>query len=166
MRKELHTENLGVPIDQFADLVGDAALHDRGGNIVKAEGPLNKDYLDELAFNEEPVTIRLEPSTDKNAAMWFPIWINGKGAEVLLGNRWVEFGHLPVGVVLVVKRKYVESILRAKVDTVSTTVIERNGENPENRVKRFTSALHSFSILQDKNPLGVAWLEEVRRRNM
>lgn len=166
MRREIHTENLGVPIDQFSDLVGDDALHDRGGKIVKAEGPLNKDYLDELAFNEEPVTIRLEPSTDKNASMWFPVWVNGKGAEVLINDRWIEFGHLPVGVVLVIKRKYVESILRAKVDVVSTEVIERNGENPQNKVKRFTSSVHSFSVLRDKNPLGVAWLEEVRRRNM
>ena len=167
-RQELHTAD--VKIDQFEDLVGDVALRDRESPIIRADKPLNNDYLDELAFNEEPVTIRLEPSTDKNAATWFPIWVNGKGAEVLINDKWVEFGHLPVGVTLVVKRKYVEVILRAKIDTVTTEVAENrstdSADNMENKVKRFTSALHSFSILYDKNPLGAAWLNEIRRRNM
>ncbi len=165
-RQELHTDS--VKIDQFDDLVGDAALKDRE-NIVIADKPLNKDYLDELAFNEEPVTIRLEPSTDKNAATWFPIWVNGKGAEVFINDKWVAFGYLPVAVPLVVKRKYVEVILRAKIDNVTTEVLETKTDaanDRENRVKRFTTAVHSFSILHDKNPLGNAWLNEIRRRNM
>ena len=90
-RHEVHTDS--VKIDQFDDLVGDSALKGRE-NIVIADKPLNKDYLDELAFNEEPVTIRLEPSTDKNAATWFPIWVNGKGAEVFINLYPYNAGHL------------------------------------------------------------------------
>jgi len=165
-RNEIHTDD--VKIQQFDDLVGDDALKNRE-NVVLVDRLPNQDYLDELAFNEEPVTIRLEPSTDKNAASWFPIWVNGKGAEILINGKWVEYGHLPVGQVITIKRKYVEVILRAKIDTVTTEVVETKDErsdNMENRVKRFTSALHSFSIIEDKNPLGVAWLREIRRRNM
>jgi hypothetical protein len=165
-RQELHTSQ--IKIDQFDDLIGDIALKGRE-NIIVADKPLNNDYMDELAFNEEPVTIRLEPSTDKNAATSFPIWVNGKGAEVLINDKWVEFGYLPVATVLVVKRKYIEVLLRAKIDTVTTEVSDvqtDQADNKKNTVKRFTSAVHSFSILYDKNPLGPAWLAEIRRRNM
>lgn len=165
-RSELHTDS--IKIDQFDDLVGDTAVRDRE-NIIIADRPLNNDYFNELAFNEEPVAIRLEPSTDKNAAQWFPIWVNGKGAEVLIDGKWIEFGHLPVATILVVKRKYIEVLLRAKIDTVTTEVSDiqtDQADNKKNTVKRFTSAVHSFSILHDKNPLGPAWLNEIRRRNM
>lgn len=165
-RQELHTSQ--IKIEQFDDLVGDAALKNRE-NIIIADKPLNSDYYDELAFNEEPVTIRLEPSTDKNAATSFPIWVNGKGAEVLINDKWVEFGYLPVSQTLVIKRKYVEVLLRAKIDTITTEVVDvqtDQADNKKNTVKRFTSAVHSFSILHDKNPLGAAWVTEIRRRNL
>jgi hypothetical protein len=163
MPRELHSSTL--TIDQMADLVGDDAIKDRE-NIIRVDRLPNQDYLDELQFNEEPVTIRLEPSTDKNASGWYPVWVNGKGAEVLMNGRWIEFGYLPVGKTLVVKRKYVEVIIRAKLDTVTTDVLNRESENPDNIVRRFTSAVHSFSILHDANPLGAAWATELRRRYM
>ena len=165
-RMELHTDS--IKIQQNDDLVGDVALKERE-NIVLVDRLPNQDYMDELAFNEEPVTIRLEPSTDKNAAVWFPIWNNGKGAELLVDGKWVEYGYLPVNKVITVKRKYVETLLGAKIDTITTEVVENKSDrsdNMENRVKRFTSALHSFSIIEDKNPLGTAWVNEIRRRNM
>lgn len=163
-RTELHSED--VKIAQHADIIGDLA--DRKPDIVTGEriSARDTDYMDELAFNEEPVTIRIEPSTEKNAAAHFPVWVNGKGCEVLINGKWVEVIYLPVSTVLTIKRKYVEVIMRAKIDTVTTDVEEKTGENPVNRVKRFTSAVNTFSILKDDNPLSQAWLTELRRRNM
>jgi hypothetical protein len=151
-------------IAQHDDLVGD--LKDRKPDIIVGEKIVNKDYMDELAFNEEPVTIRIEPSTEKNAPAHFPVWVNGKGCEVLIGNDWVSVGHIPVSTLLTVKRKYVEVIMRAKIDTITTDVIEEIGKDPINKVKRFTTAVNSFSIIKDDNPLSLAWLTELRRRNM
>lgn len=162
-RTELHTDRF--KIDQNADLIGDVALQERGGELIEVDRLDDKDYLDELAFNEEPVTIRIEPSTDKNASLFVPIWINGKGAEVFINNRWIEFGQLPVAKVLVVKRKYIELLIRSKMDSVKTEIIERSNQDPENIVQRFTTASHSFSILHDANPMSAAWVEELRRRN-
>lgn len=161
-RQELHSEN--IRIQQNDDLVGD--LSDRKPDIVTGERILDTDYFDELAFNEEPVTIRIEPSPEKNAAAHFPIWVNGKGCEVLINDKWVEVVYLPVATVLTVKRKYVEVIMRAKIDTVQTDVIQDEGKDPVNKIKRFTSAVHSFSIVRDNNPLSAEWLSEIRRRNM
>lgn len=167
-RTELHTDD--IKIEQKADIVGNGVdnsdLLDRTPDIVKADQLPNKDYMDELAFNEEPVTIRIEPSADKNAAMFHPIWVNGKGCEVWIAGAWREMTYLPVAQVLTVKRKYVEVLLRSKTDTVHTEVKEVEGENPKNTIRRFTSATVSFSIIEDKNPLGAAWVNEIRRRNM
>lgn len=153
-----------IAIDQKKDIGPDQT--DRDGEIVRAEQLIAKDYLDELAFNEEPVTIRLEPTAERNAPTSFPVWVNGKGCEVWQNGQWQEIAYLPVGRIVTVKRKYLEVIIRAKLDTVNTEVKEKDSEHPNNVIQRFTSAVHSFSIIEDENPKGIAWLTELRRRNM
>lgn len=152
-----------IKIEQKPSISDDPAQY--SGDIVKAEQVLAKEYADELAFNEEPVTIRLEPTAEKNAPASFPIWVNGRGCEVLINGKWLEMTYIPVGRIVTTKRKYVEVIIRAKIDTLMTEVSEPESEHPDNKVKRFTSAVHSFSIIEDKNPAGIAWLTELRRRN-
>jgi hypothetical protein len=162
MAREFHSSQL--PKTEQLPPVGDPATYD--GDVVLTEKTHQQEYFDELAFMEEPVTVRLEPSSDKNAAGAFPVWCNGKGAEIMLGNRWCECAYLPVGQVLTTKRKYLEIIIRAKVDTVHTEIRNMDSERPDNRVQRFTSPVHSFSIIEDRNPRGAAWVSELRRRNL
>src|SRR3954469_25540460 len=104
-----------VPIEQKPPVDLDAGAYD--GDVVIGEKIGNAEYLDELAFMEEPVTIRIEPSNERNAPQVFPVWVNGKRAEVYQRGRWEEIGWLPVATVLTVKRKVVEVIIRAKIDT-------------------------------------------------
>ena len=161
---ELHTDD--IKIEQKAALIGnDVTSHD--GEVVVAQqvGKKDQDYLDKLAFMEEPVTIRIEPSSQPNAPSAFPIWVNGKGAEILINGRWVEVAYLPVNETLTVKRKYLAVMVVTKIDTVHTRVQEPDGADPTNRIDRITSPVHSFSILSDPNPLGHEWLRELRRRN-
>jgi len=161
-RKEFHSDD--VRIDQRADIVGDENI--RPDEVIKADPSIiHKEYLEELAFNEEPVTIRLEGSSDPNAASAIPIWVNGKGCEVFIGGKWIEMMFIPVGVVLIVKRKYLGVLIAAKQDKVTTDFGNTLEKDPVNRVKRFTSAYQSFSILEDKNPKGAAWATEMMRRN-
>lgn len=160
-RKELHSDE--VKIEQKSQITNS---DDREGDVVLVDKPFNSDYLDELAFQEEPVTIILNSSADKNAPTSFPVWVNGKGAEVFQNNRWMDIGYLPIGRPLVVKRKYVEVIIRAKLDSVTTQHEDATVERPNNRVHRATSSVHSYSILEDKNPKGRAWAQEMIRRNM
>jgi len=160
-RQELHSDTL--PVDQRPPITDQSTYE---GDVILTEQIGNKDYLAELEFMEEPVTIRLEPSSDKNAAMAFPIWVNGKKAEVFQHGRWDEIGYLPVGVPLIVKRKVLEVIIRAKTDTIHTSIQEMDSERPNNVVQRFTSPVHSFSIIEDRNPRGPAWATELRRRNL
>lgn len=160
-RQELHSSKL--EIEQKPPILDPSTYE---GDIVLTERTHNQDYLDELAFGEEPVTIRIEPSSDRNAAGAMPIWVNGRGAEVFQNGRWDVITYLPVGQVLVTKRKYLEVIIRAKVDTIHTKIQEMDSERPNNVINRFTSPVHSFSIIEDKNPRGAAWVTELRRRNL
>lgn len=148
---------------------GDVEIDDpreREPEVVRADPSIiDADYQAELSFMEEPVTIRLEPSTEKNAANVFPCWCNGRGGELMVDGRWITVTYLPVGMEITTKRKYLEVIVRAKIDTIQTDVIENPGQDPENRIRRFTSPIHSFSIIEDRNPRGAAWLTELRRRN-
>lgn len=172
-RQEIHSDKLtinqppSISSQREGAKEGDTILDDladRVSDIVEADpSVLKKEYADRIKFMEEPVQIRLEPSTEKNAATTFPVWVNGVGAEVLLGGAWVSCTYLPVGEVVTVKRKVLEVIARAKIDNIETEVIENPGQDPNNRVKKFTSAVHSFSVMGDSSA-GHAWLSELRRR--
>lgn len=160
-RQELHSDTM--PVEQMPP-IADTSAYD--GDIILTEDVLKKEYADELAFNEEPVVIRIEPSSEKNAAGAFPVWVNGQPAQVFQQGQWREIGWLPVGQVLTVKRKVLEVIIRAKIDTIQTKILDEDGERPNNVIQRFTSPVHSFSILEDRNPRGPAWVQELRRRNL
>src|SRR4051812_48246014 len=106
----VHTDD--IKIDQKSPLVEGA---DRAPEIVVADKPITNDYADALAFFEEPVTIIINPSTEKNAARHVPVWVNGKGCEVWNNqiNGWFEMAYIPVGQPLTIKRKYLEVLVRA-----------------------------------------------------
>jgi hypothetical protein len=65
-RRELHMGD--VKIEQKAAI---ASIDDHKPDVILAERDTSLDYLSELAFNEEPVTIRLEPTAEKHASGGF-----------------------------------------------------------------------------------------------
>lgn len=154
-----------VPIDQKTPLLDDGS--NREPEIVKAENMPSDDYAADLAFNEEPVTILINPSTEKNAARHVPVWVNGKGCEVWNNriNGWIEMAYIPVGQPLTIKRKYLEVLARAKKDEVTTKHNDVGSEYIDNQVERTTSAVANISVMADKNPRGAAWFAELVRRN-
>lgn len=153
-RPELHTADIGIEqkplIESRDDLVDEIVA--APPDVLKAE------YAAALAFNEEPVTIRIERSAEKFAPRVVDAWCNGKGAEVLVNGRWVETSYLPIGVPVTTKRKYVEILARSKHDAIDTRVEGRDSEKPLNLIERSTSSKSPFSVIEDRNPKGAAWL--------
>lgn len=130
------------------------------GDLILLDGiEVTPEYLDELAFNEDPITIILNPSTHKNAASIFENWSNGRGAEMLINGQWLIIKDLPVGKPITVKRKIVEQIIRARVMGVQTVHEEPPVASPRNELVRTSSHVHSFSILKDASPKSQEWLE-------
>lgn len=159
-QREFHSAD--VRIEQKPPIV-DHTKYD--GDIIAVDPVVvDKEYLAQLAFNEEPVTIRLEPSAEKNAARMFHTQVNGKGIELLIDGKWVEYGWAPIGQVFTTKRKYLAVIASAKKDAVDTWHDDAVVERPRNEIRRNTSSATGFSVIRDQNPAGAEWLTEVLRR--
>ena len=147
-RKEYSTEDMAVrnvpPV--ILPSVGDIARDDE--TIVVARDDILEDGLDELAFNEEPVTIVLSRSSEKFAPAIKDFYVNGKAM-------WIR-----VGVPQTVPRKYVEVIARAQPFDVRTNVVKHE-EREDNMVERNLIVAHPFSVIRDDNPRGHEWLRKV-----
>lgn len=169
-RTAIHSDD--IPIEQRPNInIDDQLENGREAQVIPAGEQVLKDtgWLDNMKFNEEWVTIRLEPSTERNPAQHMYVAVNGIGCECLLDNgRVVQMPYLPVGETWTVRRKYLAVIVTAKIDTILTDVGSPmdGAEYVRNAEKRRTSAVHSFSVLEDKNPHGAAWLAALRRKNM
>jgi hypothetical protein len=153
---ELHTDDIKIvqkPLIQTRDDLID--------EVIVAPEVLQKDYLEALAFAEEPVTIRIERTGEKFAPKMIDLWVNGKGAEIVHNGRWVETRVLPVGVPVTTKRKYVEVLARSKLDTINTLSGKIDENSERNDIERFTSSKAPFSVIRDDNPKGIQWLQGI-----
>lgn len=132
---------------------------ERTPELVVAEGPMVKSELDKIAFNEEPMTILIHRSHEKFSPRCTDlISINGVKAEMLLRQGWTQMGYLPRGQAFITKRKYVEVIATSKMDTIHTDVEDLPNGDKRNLVDRIVTATCTFSVIEDKNPMGVEWL--------
>lgn len=130
---------------------------DREQVIIPVESPMASNYIAKLAFNEEPMTIRIERSAERFSPNTVPCWVNGIGAEVLMQGKWIQLGYLPVGVLVTTKRKYVEVLARARHQSIDTEVA-RHDESETNEIGRSDSQRAPFSVIKDENPAGYDWL--------
>lgn len=164
-RKEINTADMKV--EQKGAIVDD--ILDRT-DIVRADEDVVKAIANDLAFMEQPVTIRIARASEKNAPDSYYCAVNGHNPEVLKDGKWrtAPVPYVPVNVPMTLKRMYVEVLVRAKVDTISTqhdAIGQNDSEYIRNRLDRQTSSLASISIIEDKDPRGVAWINELLRRN-
>lgn len=159
-KSELDTRSVKTP--QKAPLrmppIGEDVVREPD-RILPVDKPMTKSEFDALAFAEEPVMILIHRSTEKFSARCTDfIAINGTKGEMLFKNGWVQMGYFPRGVPVVTKRKYIEVLARARNESIATQVIEHDNEDPQNNVERNVTHIASFSVLEDKNPLGAEWL--------
>lgn len=110
--------------------------------------PPQNDYLEALAFNEEPIDVMVHESTDRNAEPLVDIYVNGTVQRFMRGQ------------VQTVKRKYVEVLARAKQTSIQTSIQQTNDE-VFNRINKHTALRYPFSIHRDPNPKGAAWIKSI-----
>lgn len=160
-KRELNTGDMEVGQRPDILLTGTGPISRAAEEIEALDQPLHSDYAQALLFMEEPVAIRLEPTGQENAPRQIACYVNGRPAELLINGKWLPFGWIPVGQIVVTRRKYVEVLARAKPDTVRTEVVEIPGQDPMNLVKRNTSTRCPLSIIKDNNPLGAEWITRI-----
>lgn len=100
------------------------------------------------AFMQEEIVIRIHPTGDKNAPPVVPVGCNGE-------QLW-----LPRGRAISLPRKFVESLTGYEVTFATERARDPNSD--EGMVQRTASNQpYPFTVLQDRNPRGRAWLERV-----
>lgn len=162
-KKEYSTEDMPVAQRPEVDL-GDLVNFIRNESLVKIEGkPLTAEYTAELAFNEEPVVIRIEEnSRSDHPETHVACAVNGTDAEVFQNGKWVRIGWLPVNMPLTVKRKYVEILARSNSESIRTIHDDATVAMPNNRVRRATSSNYPITVIRDDNPKGHEWLSRIK----
>lgn len=160
-QREVSTEDMEVGQRPAIDWAAEVLEHDNVIEPVSAE-VLNKQYMDALAFDREPVEILIGQSTEKHAPIVVDCWVNGKPAEVFVNGKWHAFGCLPMGINVITRRMYVEVLARSKITNVQTPSIEDDvSEQLRNQPRKNTSLKTNFSIIRDPNPKGGEWLRRV-----
>lgn len=114
--------------------------------IVPVAGPLNKAYLNELAFMEEELVVMVHESADPNSENPVTVGCNG------------VFRQFFRGVPMKAKRKFVECLIVKQGRVTTPEYVNAGGERA--RAIRQTSAhKYPFSVVEDRNPKGAEWLK-------
>lgn len=117
--------------------------------IQVVDGPLWKEKAAMLAFMEEPVTVVVHTSPDKYAVQIPEVWVDGRVQRFLRGEE------------ITVKRKFVEGLCRAKLDSYQNQeYVNENGDRAY-RYPKNVSLKYPFAVTRDDNPNGGAWLKKV-----
>lgn len=134
-------ETVTMPITGDPELVREA--------IQPVDGPDWQSKAELLAFMEEPVTIRLETSHDKNAAIVVQTWNDGRPQNFIRGKEQT------------VKRKFVEVLARAKVQSFGNVELKDADGNNTVAWPKSTSQAYPFQVIRDDNPKGRDWLKKI-----
>lgn len=152
-RAEMHTSDIQIPQPEKVIIPGlGEALVREPEEVLVLDKPLETEELKALAFMEELLEIRLEPSSEENAPQLIDVYVNGQAEWVPVGRPWI------------LKRKFVEVLARSKPMSVKTNHLtpEAAGNREiTNEVIRTVRAKHPFSVLRDDNPKGREWLTRV-----
>lgn len=152
MKRELHSSDYAPAQLPAQHLPATGAVEHAPTVIAPVDTPLDRTYLDALAFNEEEIEIMIHPRTEENAPACTDLVSNqGKWAEVLFAGRWVAWGYLPVGVPVVTKRKYAQELARSKRNQVTAKFELRDGEAPKNVLRRQTIQVVPFTVIRDSH---------------
>lgn len=147
VRKEVDARRFDIPQEpprKFRDKKGKQELEPR--QIVIPETPLDPEKMANLAFMEEMVTVHIHTTTNPQDEQVFELFNNGR-REVFKRNETKT-----------VKRYFVDGLARAK-PTSYTQLSTRNAQGERVESQRGATGLkYPFSVIEDKNPMGAAWL--------
>lgn len=147
-RKEMDTTDFQVGQPGIVDVpsTGDAMLIKP--DIKPVDGPEWKEKAAMLAFMEEPVEVVVHTSTDKNAEPIVEVFNDGRVQRFIRGQKQT------------VKRKFVEVLARAKVDSFGNEAFTNDEGIQGYRHPKSVSLRYPFSVVNDSTR-GQDWLQKV-----
>lgn len=127
------TMEFGVVKDSVAEIVAN---------------PVSMSDVEAEAFMNEPVMVVVNASGKDNEAEFVSVSVNG---VIQMFKR---------GTPIIVKRKYVERLARAKETHYAQTVDAQLGENM-NLLTANPAMRYPFQVMRDDNPQGAEWLRTI-----
>lgn len=117
--------------------------------VEPVDGPNIKARVEHEKFMHEMVVVHVAESADPNAEN--PVHVSVNGSAV----------YIPRGHDIVVKRKYVEVLARAKATGIRT--VQRTNADGIRYIHtdRATALKYPFNVVEDHNPNGRAWLKKI-----
>jgi hypothetical protein len=128
------------------------------GNLDRSEFRDEIDIVNEHEFNDmakleafmmEMVLVEIAPTNDKNAELVVTPNVRGVPQNMLRGKQqWI-------------KRCYLECLARAKDVGISTQEYVNFQGDKSTKIVRNAGLLYPFRVIEDKNPRGAAWLQQI-----
>jgi len=112
------------------------------------DSPVTMEGVELEAFMNEPVMVTVLSGGKDNEMPYVPVRVNG---TIQMFKRDTP---------IVVKRKYLERLARAKETGYNQTVDDRLGERM-NMLHNHHSLRYPFQVNRDDNPRGAAWLRSI-----
>lgn len=142
--------------EQDLGSIGTATMASTGPAVMEQEiEPVSaarlaeKSQLDNLAFNEEKVTVVVSETTDKFAPRWVEIEVNGVKQLFWRGRETT------------CKRKFVEGLARAKpINYKNIEYVDVEG-NKGVKWPATVGLAYPFQMVRDDNPKGPSWLKRL-----
>lgn len=107
-----------------------------------------KKWYDEMAFMNEMVTVRIHPSTDRNANPLPDVYVNGRVQR------------FPRGEEITVRRCFVERLAFARLTTFENQKIKDANGDDKYIYPAHTAEVYPFTVIGD-SPKGEAWLKSI-----
>jgi hypothetical protein len=133
---------------EYLGAEGTRTIGEFGSETEIIDRPINQSKVELEAFMNEPVTIMVMSSGDENETDLIQVGVNGV----------TQFFRRDTP--QTVKRKFVARLARAKKTDFRQTLDDRLGEKMNN-FTRHHSLKYPFSVIEDKNPKGSAWLTSI-----
>lgn len=140
---EAATEYLGREEEFSIDAIGSGQK-----DLEVIDKVVPSESLSLEAFMHEPVCIVVHDSNDPNDVELVPVSVNGNQVFIQRNQPTT------------VKRCFVERLARAKRTSYTQDLDDRLGE-AMNTMKPRHSLRYPFSVVEDKNPKGSAWLRGI-----
>jgi hypothetical protein len=142
-------QKLGNDSPVILPVTGDAVL-EREAPDIERSGVMNQQWIDDMKFMEEPLTVMVHESLDEYAENPVRVGNNGTNQAFLRGE--------PIEV----KRKFVYALAKARPISYAQDlhINQANGEVVQRMLPR-RALKYPFSVVADANPNGAAWLKKV-----
>lgn len=148
--KVLDTSEHQVGQDGVSELKqkGDTVVLEKP-EIDVVDGPRALAKAEELAFMEEPVTVTVGLTNDRNETQIVTIGVQGRNQNFIRGEP------------ITVRRKFVEGLVRAKPTGYRNEEYVNSEGDKAFRYPSTTGLRYPFVVNRDDNPRGADWLRKI-----